>query len=71
MEIAGLPVSFSFDSSGFYITALFENVYINGSPLVFYFDPPVATIEEVNAPALLLALLAALANGAIIRRTGG
>lgn len=67
MNIAGLPVSFSFDSSGFYASALFENVYINGSPLVIYLDPPVATIDEVNAPALLLGLLAALANGATIR----
>lgn len=66
MNIAGLPVEFTNDGSGFIVQAVFQNVYINGSPLVVYLDPPVASESEVNAPALLLALLAALANGAVI-----
>jgi hypothetical protein len=66
INIAGLPVTLSADASGFYATATFQNVTIDASPLVIHLDPPVATVTEVNAPALLLGLLAALANGAVI-----
>lgn len=66
MNIAGIPLSFTYDASGFYLTAAFQNVTINGAPLIFYFNPPVADQSEINAPALLLFLLGALANGAII-----
>lgn len=68
INIAGLPVTLSTDADGFYSTATFENVTIDASPVVIHLDPPVATVSEVNAPALLLGLLAALANGAIISR---
>lgn len=67
INIAGLPVTLRAEGEGFYTTALFENVIIYGSPLVVTLDPPVATVAEVNAPALLLALLGALASGAIIQ----
>lgn len=65
--VAGLPVALVYDASGFYATAEYQNVYINGSPLIVDLVPPVADVSQVNAPALLLALLGALASGAIIQ----
>lgn len=66
IQIAGIPASLQIRGDGFYVSATFQNVRINGSPVIVYLDPPVATVEEVNAPALLLGLVAAIANGAII-----
>jgi hypothetical protein len=65
-KVSGIPLTFAYDASGFYVSATYQNVTINGSPLVFYFDPPVADQSDINAPALLLFLLGALANGAVI-----
>lgn len=66
LTVAGTPVGLGYDTSNFYATATYENVTISGSPVVAYFDPPVATLAEVDAPSLLLFLLNQLANGAII-----
>lgn len=66
VRVAGLPVVLGFNAVGFYATATFQNVFIDGSPVVFHFDPPVATIEEVSLPGLLVFLLGVLANGGSI-----
>jgi hypothetical protein len=67
VRVAGLPVLLGVDGGGYYATATFQSVYVNSSPLIVYLDPPVATVAEVSLPGLLVALLGALANGAIIQ----
>lgn len=65
IEIAGLPARAGLNTNGLFATVTFQNVVVDGSPFVIHLDPPVASISQVGAPALL-ALIAALANGAII-----
>lgn len=65
ISVAGLPATVGINGNGFYATVAFQNVFIHDSPLVVNLNPPVATIEEVGTPALL-ALIAALASGAVI-----
>lgn len=66
IQVAGVPASVQVRGDGFYVSATFQNVRINGSPVVLYFDPPVATVEEIDAPALVRGLAEAIARGALI-----
>jgi hypothetical protein len=65
ISVAGVPAEVAVDGNGFYVDVLFQNVTIDGSPLIVHLNPPVATIEQVSAPALL-GLVTGLLNGAII-----
>lgn len=66
ITVAGLPVKLYDDGNGFLITAVFQTVYISGSPVVAYFNPPITTVDDVNIPALVIFLATALLNGAVI-----
>jgi len=55
--IPGLPVSLRIGGDGFYVQAVFTTVFIQGSPVVIDLNPPVAGVENIDAPALLRALL--------------
>lgn len=65
LKVAGLPVLVGIDD-GFYAYALFQSVRLDGSPFVFHFNPPVATVEEISVPGLLQALANAVLAGATI-----
>ena len=65
IQVAGLPARAGLNVNGLFATVAFQNVVIDGSPLVVHLDPPVASITQVGAPALL-GLISALAAGAII-----
>lgn len=65
IQIAGLPARAGVNSNDFFVTVTFQNVVIDGSPLIVHLDPPVATIAQVSAPTLL-ALIVALGNGAVV-----
>jgi len=67
-SVAGLPVLAGVDGNGYYVTVAFQNVTVEGSPLVVVLDPPIpgTEIDRLSA-ASLLALVSALAQGAVVQ----
>jgi hypothetical protein len=66
-DILGLPVNFTFDANGDYLTAAFQTVNVYGSPLVVNFDPPVPAADFVNVgtPQVEQALASAISGGGV------
>lgn len=61
IQISGVPVRVLTTVDGFYITAVFQHVDINGSPVIVHFDPPIA--PDFGTPQLEAAW--AKAGGAV------
>jgi hypothetical protein len=56
------------NGNGFVVSITFERVMIDGSPVIFHFNPPIANVDQISPPALLAFVIDQINNhGAVVQ----